>query len=187
MKKKRGPFVISGTKKVYENPWIRVREDKVIWPDGKQGVFGVVEMQGGVQVVALDREGHCYLTKEYHYGVGKKTIEVVAGGIEKGETPMQAAKRELREETGLVSRHWKFLGTFYPLSTIMYSKQHIFIAEGAEKLRDQSEEDKRNLRVLRVPFERAIQMAHRHTIDIAPSMVALLRAHDYLKLKKKSS
>ena len=64
------PFTLISTKKVYENPWISVREDTITKPNGKEGIFGIVTIQSGSNVVILDDEENIYLNREYSYGLG---------------------------------------------------------------------------------------------------------------------
>jgi ADP-ribose pyrophosphatase len=105
-----GPWKIKESQEKYKNSWISVREDKVVRPDGKDGIFGVVEILEGVSVLPLDSDGYVYLTDEFHYAVEKNSIEVVSGAIDKNEKPLDAAKRELKEETGILAKKWTNLG-----------------------------------------------------------------------------
>ncbi len=183
-KNKRGPFLLLKSRQVYKNPWIRVREDKVIRPDGKRSIFGVVEMTPGVQVVALDANDYCYLTKEYHYAVDCKTVEVIAGGIDQGETPLAAAKRECLEEAGLKASKWLYLGKFSLFSTLIYSPQHIFLALGCKVVQQPNPDDKKNIKILYIPFKKAVVMVQKGDIFIGASMSAILKADYYLQSQK---
>src|SRR5918997_1509708 len=111
MFKKKGPWTVEETARVYRAPWVEVVEDKVLRPDGTRGLFSTVLMRPGVSVLALDEEGFVHLTSEYRYAVERESIEVVSGGVDDGETPLDAAKRELREELGLLALEWDDLGT----------------------------------------------------------------------------
>jgi hypothetical protein len=93
-----GPYEILGSKEVYKNPWMQVWEDKVIRPDGKEGIFGVIDYVDGVAVVSLDEEMNIYLIKEFRYGCKQESLELPCGAIDAGETPLEGAKRELKEE-----------------------------------------------------------------------------------------
>ncbi len=127
--KQHGPWGILSSKKVFENPWVKVSEDKVIRPDGKPGSHVVIEINEGSHVLAVDEFGYCYLTREFHYAIGREGIENAAGGIDKGESPLQAAKRELTEELGITARKWTSLGKLEPLTTLIKARQHLFLAQ----------------------------------------------------------
>ncbi len=71
----------------YQDPWMTVRKDDVIRPDGLEGTYSTVRIKPGVCVIPLDRDGSIYLTKEFHYAVGRDTIEGISGGIEAGNLP----------------------------------------------------------------------------------------------------
>src|SRR3989338_3236051 len=102
--KKHGPWKIKNSKVVYKNPWISVREDSVIRPDGKPGIFGVVTMLPGSSVIPIDKNGNVYLTKEYHYGVRRVTIEAISGGVEKRKKKIKTTKREKKKKGGPVCK-----------------------------------------------------------------------------------
>jgi len=182
--KKRGPFRLLRSREVYKNPWIRVREDDVLRPNGKPGIFGIVEAQAGSSIVPIDKFGYCYLTKEYHYGVGKVTIEAISGGIDRGETPLEGAKRELLEETGLVSSQWVYLGKFYPFTTILNSKQHAFLSLNVKKVHEVSKEEKQLVKIIKMPFKKAVAAVLDGKINHAGSAIAILKVDYYLCSKK---
>src|SRR5688500_18030787 len=123
-----GPYTVLSSEVQYQNPWIRVREDKVIRPGGSAGLFGVVEMVGGSSVLAIDHEDNVYLVREYKYAAGRDSLEVVSGAIDTGETPLEAARRELREEAGLIAAEWHELGTVDPFTTAIRCTNHLFLA-----------------------------------------------------------
>jgi len=85
MSSKRGPWTIVKSKHIYKNPWMDVIEDSVIRPDGKDGIFGIVNMKSGVTILPIDNEGNIFLVEQYRYTLKKKTIEAISGGIEKKE------------------------------------------------------------------------------------------------------
>jgi len=181
MRKKKGPWTVTKTRIVYRNPWLTVREDEVIRPDKKRGIFGVVEQAGGVSVVPMDKEGNVYLTKEYHYAVEEISIEVVSGGIDGKETKLQAAKRELKEETGLVAQKWTYLGLENPLTTILISPNYMYLAQDLTQ-KEPDQEGTETIQVVKLPLRKALRMVMESRITHGASCVALLKIARLLKL-----
>ena len=124
--RKNGPWRVIESAVKYENPWISVREDKVLRPDGKEGIFGVVNMVPGVSVLPVDDEGNVYLVKEYKYGTEKETIEVISGGYEAGEDRLGAVRRELKEETGLEAAEIIELGFIDPFTSVINCPNYLY-------------------------------------------------------------
>src|SRR6266542_1964870 len=117
----RGPFLVVSSCKAYRNPWITLREDRVVQPGGAEGIFGVLEMLNGSCVLPLDEHGYVHLVREYKYALGAESLEVVSGSIEPGESPEQAARRELEEELGLTARQWSAYGRIDPFTSVVAS------------------------------------------------------------------
>jgi 8-oxo-dGTP pyrophosphatase MutT (NUDIX family) len=118
------------TRTVYENGWIRVREDAVTRPDGSAGVYGVTEMKHpAVFVVPVTQAGEVLLVRLHRYPIDRTSIEVPAGGSD-GEEPLVAAQRELREETGRSAASWTRLGEFYSLNGVADARADVFLAQG---------------------------------------------------------
>lgn len=179
---KKGSWTVTNSKKVYENPWINVREDKVIKPDGKEGIFGVVEMKPGVSVLPVDDEENVYLTKEYHYAVERETIEAISGGIDKGESKEDAAKRELKEETGITANEWIDLGVIDPFTTVVVSPNYMFLAKGLEFSKANPEVTE-NIKVIKVSMKEAVQWVIESKITHGATTTLILKAKDYLGYK----
>src|SRR4051812_47542052 len=112
------PFELLSSREVYRNPWIAVREDRVVRPGGGKGIFGVITMVAGSSVLAVTVDAEALLVREFKYAIGRPSIEVVSGGIDKSETPLDAAKRELREELGCTASRWVELGRLDPFTTV---------------------------------------------------------------------
>ncbi len=84
MSEPRGPWVIHESTVVYADPWIQVRLDRVTRPDGRAGTHTLTTIKPGVCVIALDEDGSVWLTEEFHYAVGRTTLEGVSGGARRG-------------------------------------------------------------------------------------------------------
>ncbi len=92
----RGPWQVRGSREVYRNRWLRVREDDVIRPDGQPGIYGVIEPEDNAAIVALDDAGRVALVGEFLYPLAVQSWQIPSGGINAGEPPLAAAMRELR-------------------------------------------------------------------------------------------
>jgi len=114
---------------VYRDPWFVITQDDVLRPDGNPGTYVVVNLKAGISVLAIDHHGSVHLTDEFHYAIGRHSIEVVSGGIEPGESPLQTAQRELQEELGIRATKWTALGTVDPFTSGVCSPTALFLAE----------------------------------------------------------
>src|SRR3954447_23762839 len=135
----RGPWTVLESQQLYANPWIQVREDRVIKPDGLVGTFGVVELKPGVSVLPLGDDGMVHLVRVFRYTLGRDSLEAVAGGIEDGESPEEAARRELREEVGIEAKEVIPLGVADQLTENVVSPVHLFQARGLQFVEAQRE------------------------------------------------
>ena len=93
---------------IFRRPWLTVRHDKVKLPDGRiNPEFYVLEYPDWVNVIAITEDGHIVMERQYRQGLGKTCYEIPAGVMEKGENAEEAARRELKEETGYGGGEWK--------------------------------------------------------------------------------
>jgi len=100
------------SKKVHSNPRFSVFEDSVLLPDGSRGKYYYRKSKPGVGVIAFDGK-KIYLVNQYRYGVKKRLWEVPVGRSE-NKNFLAQAKKELKEETGIMAKNWEFLGKFFP-------------------------------------------------------------------------
>lgn len=177
----KGPFRLLSTRQIYVNPWIRVREDKVIRPGGAEGIFGVVELMAGSSVFALTDDNQLYLAREYKYGVQEYSVELISGGLNKGEAPLEAAKRELREELGMEAREWISLGAINPFTNVIRSQSYLFIALGVEEKHLPSPDPGERIEVMKVSVEEAVRMVMNNEITNGSSCTLILKAYFYLQ------
>ena len=130
-----GKWKIVESEYLFNRPWLTVRRDKVELPDGRTNdEFYVLEYPDWVNVIAITRDGEFVMERQYRHGIGLPCYEICAGVIEKGETPLDAAKRELLEETGYGNGQWKEIMTISGNSSTTNNYTHCFVATGVEKI-----------------------------------------------------
>ena len=181
--KTNGPWKIKESREKYKNLWIKVREDKVIRPDGKEGICGIVEMLNGVFILPLDNKGYVYLIDQFRYTLEKNIIEVAGGSINKGEEMTETARRELKEEAGIIADELIFLGTIYPLTAVIKSSSALYLARKLRFIKATPESTER-IKVLKVKLEEALKMVMDNRINHGPSCTLILKAIEYLKSLK---
>jgi ADP-ribose pyrophosphatase len=171
-----GPWRIVESHHVYRDPWVDVRQDDVIRPDGRPGTYSVVHLKPGVCVVAMDEDRCVYLTEEFHYGVGRTTIEAVSGGLESGEDALVTARRELQEEIGIRAQNWTDLGVVDPFTASVVSPTRLFLAQQLT-FGDHAQEATETIRCVRMSLSEAVRRVVDSEITHAPSAVLLLKVH----------
>jgi 8-oxo-dGTP pyrophosphatase MutT (NUDIX family) len=122
------PWRTLSSQMIYRNSWLALREDKVIRPDGAEGIYSVVEFRPSCGIVAINDDDQIALVGQWRYVHDKYSLEIPTGGSEQGETPLDAAKRELLEETGLTARDWTALGSIDNSNGATTDVAHIFLA-----------------------------------------------------------
>jgi 8-oxo-dGTP pyrophosphatase MutT (NUDIX family) len=168
------PWTTLATRVVYENPWIRVREDQVTRPDGEPGIYGVVEFKNNaVGVLPVDEMGRVWLVGQYRYPLGVYSWEIPEGGGPAGEDPEATALRELREETGLHAASLELIATVHLSNSVSDELGFVFRATGLTE-GEQAPEGTEKLAVRRFEWHEAYSMLKRGKITDSLSVIALL-------------
>jgi 8-oxo-dGTP pyrophosphatase MutT (NUDIX family) len=159
----------------YQNPWITVYHDEVVRPDGRPGIYGVVHFRNrAVGVVALDERDRVLLVGQYRYTLSAYSWEIPEGGAAEGEDPLDAARRELREETGYSAGRWELLLRAHLSNSVSDEEALCYLATDL-RAGDACPEGTERLEVRWVPFAEALEMAARGEITDALSLLGLQR------------
>lgn len=150
----RSPFKTISSREVYRNHWTRVREDVIERADGVRGIYGVVDKDPACIIIPLETtpEGDFItLVEQFRFTVGGRFLELPQGGWETADAvPVEMARGELAEETGLRAERMTLLATLQIGYGVLNQKQHIFLAEGLTQGERQLDAEESDLEVHRV-------------------------------------
>ncbi len=172
--KEINPWRVVSQRVVYDNPWIEVTHHDVIRPDGEPGIYGIVHYRNrAVGVLPIDEHGQTWLVGQYRFALGRYSWELPEGGCPEGESTLDAAKRELLEETGLEAGVWQLLGRADLSNSISDEVATIYLATDLIERQSQPEGTE-VLAIRRLPFDEALAMVLDGRITDAISVMAIL-------------
>ena len=160
----------------YGNKWFSVREDNVIRPDGERGTYSVVTAgRTATGIVPVWPDGSVTLVGQFRYAVNEYSWEIPEGGGEVGIDPIEIAKQELREETGIRAGTWRFLGRVHTSNCFVDEVGYVYLATDLAPGIAEPDPDE-VLQTQRVPFDQALAMARDGSITDAISLAGLFWA-----------
>ncbi len=170
------PWVTLATREVYDNPWIRVREDQVLNPNGGRGIYGVVSFKNiAIGIIPIDAHGHTWLVGQYRYPLHEYSWEIPMGGGKIGVPILESAQRELKEETGFTAGRWTNIMKIHTTNSVSDEVGYVLLAEDLTAGETEMEETE-ELILKRVPLHEAFQMVMRGEITDGISVAGLLKA-----------
>ncbi|MCF0058764.1 NUDIX hydrolase [Dyadobacter sp. CY356] len=161
---------------VYENAWLEISHREVINPAGKDGIYGVVKFKNkALGIIPIDENNNIYLVGQFRYAINEYSWEIPEGGGPFDEDKLDAAKRELKEETGLLASNWTTLSRIHTSNSATNEEGFIFLAEGLSQSEAEPEETE-ELQVKKIHLSEAVEMVMRSEITDSISIAAILMA-----------
>ena len=169
------PWKTLTSRDIYENEWIILQEDKVISPRGLKSLYARIKFKKRtVGIIALEEDKHLWLVGQYRYPIDRYSWEIPGGGASKNEDVLGAAKRELKEETGLTANKWHLILHMYTCNSITDEEVFIFLAKELLHGKMELEETERII-LKKIPSQFALEMINHGLITDAVSIAGLLK------------
>ncbi|MER2080201.1 MAG: NUDIX hydrolase [Ruminococcus sp.] len=164
----------TGSKEIFHGRVLHMFHDEVVLPDGSSSMREIVRHPGGVCIAALDEENNLLFVRQFRYPYAEVVLELPAGKLEKGSTPLENGKRELLEETGAEGFNYISLGQAYPSPGYTDEIIHLYacrIAKQGESRPDEGE----LVNVEKIPLNKAVEMVLNNAVPDAKTQIAVLK------------
>lgn len=161
---------------IYKGKIINLRRDEALLPNGNTAYREIVEHNGGVCIVPLDNDGNVYMVRQYRYPYSEVVTEIPAGKLEKDEDPLEAGKRELKEEVGATAENYTFLGTLYPTPGYCGEIIYMYLARGLTFGQTDPDDDE-FLEPVKLPLKQAVDMILKGELADAKTQAAILKTY----------
>jgi ADP-ribose pyrophosphatase len=168
------------SKVVYKNEFITFKKNKIIPPDGIEKEYPIIERISSVVIVPVDKNGIVYLVKQFRYMLNKTCLEIPAGYIEIGETPLTTAKRELAEEVHLKAKKWVFMGEMDLTASILKAKHNFYLARDFEYIYAKPDPTE-DIEIVKMPIHDIIRLIMDKKIENGPTVTGILLALQFIK------
>lgn len=167
------------SEEIFNGVAVHLVKDEILLPNGNKGIREVVRHPGAVCVIPVTDDGEVIFVNQFRYAIGRVTIEVPAGKLEKGEDPTEAALRELSEETGITAGKIESLGAIYTSPAIIDEIIYMYIATDLKQGEQHLDEDE-FVNVVKMPLSEAVDMVMHGKIMDAKTEAIILKAEKYL-------
>jgi len=179
-KAQKNTWITLDSKLIYDNPWINLVEHNVLNPAGNKGIYSVVNFKGlAIGILPLDEDKNTWLVGQWRYPLGQYSWEIPEGGGKLDIDPIESAKRELKEETGLIAKNYQEICKMHTSNSVCNETAIIYLATELSQS-DAEPEDTEDLKIMKLPFVEAYKMVIDGEITDSLSMVAILKAKIWL-------
>jgi len=170
------PWQTLSSEEKYDNRWINVTEYQVLNPAGGRGIYGKVHFKNkAIGIVALDENNNTWLVGQWRYTLNEWSWEIPEGGGPLHDDPLQSARRELKEETGLIANQWTLIQRVHLSNSVSDEEGFIFLAEDLTTGESELEETEADMKVWKIPFSDALSMVLNGKITDSLTVMALLK------------
>lgn len=172
----KNPWTTLSGEVKYENRWITVTEYQVINPSGGKGIYGKVHFKNkAIGIIPVDRDLNTWLVGQYRYTLSAWHWEIPEGGGDLNRDPLESAKRELQEETGLIAMSWTQILHLHTSNSVTDEEGYVFLAEDLRQDSNALEETEADLKVWKLPLKDALEMVLTGKITDSISIMAILK------------
>jgi len=170
------PWSTLSSHEVYNNNWIQVEEHQIINPAGGKGIYGKIHFKNkAIGIVALDENNNTWLVGQWRYPLNQWSWEIPEGGGPLDNEVLDSAKRELKEETGMIANHWTMIQRVHLSNSVSDEEGFIFLAEEVTQGENDLEETEADLKVWKLPFDDAVTMVLDGKITDSLSVMGILK------------
>jgi len=163
---------VTSSNVIYKGKWLTLRKDEIIKPDGVHGTYEVIERKDIVAIIPKE-QSFFYMVEQYRHAVKARSLEFPGGFIDVSESPLQAAKREIKEEIGARAKNLTFLNTIWIVSGYSTQKLHIFLAENLSHAKQKLDDTEGDMEVKKFTLEEIEKLIKKGVIKNSPTMAAL--------------
>ncbi len=173
----QNPWKTNTNREIYDNPWIQVTHREVVDPSGQDGIYGVVHFKNiAIGIVPLDNDMNTWIVGQFRYTLNQYSWEIPEGGGALGTPALESAKRELKEETGIIANHWTKILELHTSNSVTDEYGVAYVARGLT-FGESEPESTEQLLVRKIPFQEALDMVFRDEITDALSMAAIMKTN----------
>jgi len=172
------------SKQIFDGKVVKLFVDTVELPDGREAIREIVRHPGAVCVIPVTNEGEVIMVKQYRYAFEQIMLEIPAGKLEPGEDPLEAVKRELEEESGVVANNIEYMGEIFTTVAIFDEKIHAYLATDLV-FNNAHPDDDEFLEVERIPLKTLVDMVMNGEIKDSKTQICILKAHKLLSERGK--
>ena len=170
------PWTTLSSREVYDNQWIQIEEHQVINPAGGKGIYGKIHFKNkAIGIIALDENNNTWLVGQWRYPLNEWSWEIPEGGGPLHIDVLESAKRELKEETGIVANRWTMIQRVYLSNSVSDEECFLFLAEDLTHGESELEDTEADMKVWKLSFDDALTMVLDGKITDSLSVMAILK------------